>query len=211
MQKRIILLGPQGSGKGTQADMLSKNYGFLYISTGNMFRQEIDRKTELGKRAQHYIQEGKLVPDDITIQMVQRHLQRDEAEQRGFILDGFPRNLYQARALERITEITDALFIDISDDEAVKRISRRRVCVCGMTYHIDYRPPKEEGKCDVCGRELLVRDDDKPDIVKARLRIYHRETEPLLDYYRARGLLRHINGEQSIPEVYADVVKALKM
>lgn len=209
MTRNILIFGAQGSGKGTQAEMLSKNFGFVYISTGNLFRKEIQQHGGLGKAIDQYIKKGKLVPDDITNQMVAKTLLHDDIRHKGFIMEGYPRNKGQMLALEKITHLSDVIVIDISDKEAIFRIGGRMVCVCGKTYHKVFNLPKRQGFCDACGAKLFVRDDDKPKAIKKRLEIYHQETEPLFHYYSKKGILRRIDGEQPIPEVYRDVVKAL--
>lgn len=210
MKRNIIIFGAQASGKGTQAEMLSQEYGLEYISSGNIFRQEIDGKTELGISAQKYINEGKLVPDDVTSKMIMRAIEKTRAKKNGFILDGYPRNESQMKSLEDVVDITDVIVIDISDEEALLRIGGRMVCVCGMSYHNIFKPPKIKNICDKCGRRLLVRKDDKPKAIEKRLNVYHNETEPLFDYYQKKGIVRRINGKQSIENVYKDIKRALK-
>lgn len=207
--KGIIIFGPQGSGKGTQAELLSKEFGSVYIASGNIFRQEIEQKTKLGKAAEGYIRQGQLVPDSLTIEVMQNRLNEPEVKKRGFILDGFPRNEAQMRSLEGIARVTDVVVIDISDTEAVFRIGGRLSCVCGKTYHTTFHPPKNDSLCDACGRKLEVRKDDTPASIRKRLSLYHRETEPVFSYYEKKGMLRRINGAKSIPEVHKEVLKAL--
>jgi len=201
----IIFIGPQGSGKGTQAEMLNKKLNIPYVSPGNIFRENISNKTELGKLAAEYINKGKLAPDSVTNDLVKDRLQNDDVKN-GFILDGYPRNSVQAEFLDRIAKIDVVLEIYISDEEAVSRLAGRRSCKCGAVYHLKYNPPKEEGKCDKCGGTLFVRDDDKEKEIKERLSIYHNQTETLLDNYK--NLVR-INGEQSIEDVHADILKEI--
>jgi len=203
----IIFLGPPTSGKGTQAEMLAKKIGLVSISTGNIFRENIQKKTKLGKIAASFIDKGKLVPDDITNQLIAKTLKKIK---RGFILDGYPRNLSQAKALEKIVKIDSVFYIKISDKEAIQRIVGRRVCpACGRVYHIKVMRPKKKGICDVCGSKLIHREDDRKEVIKKRLKIYHRDTEPVVGFYRKKGLLIEINGEQSIKEVYQDIVGKL--
>lgn len=209
LKKGIIIFGPQGSGKGTQAELLSKKFGSVYIASGNIFRQEIEQKTKLGKAAEGYIRQGRLVPDSLTIKIIQNHLNELEVKKCGFILDGFPRNQAQMRSLETMARITDVVVIDISDQEAVFRIGGRLSCVCGKTYHTTFNPPKNDSLCDACGRKLETRKDDTPASIRKRLSLYHKETEAVFSYYEKKGILKRINGEKSIPEVYKEVLKAL--
>ena len=211
MIKNILIFGPQGSGKGTQAEMLSLKYGIPYISTGNIFRQELSQGTDLGKQAEEFIKAGRLVPDDITNQIVRKRLRQNDVFARGFILDGYPRNRNQMMALEKMVRIDEVVVIDISDKEAIFRIGGRLVCVCGKTYHTVFNPPKVDQLCDACQKKLFIREDDKPQAIQKRLAIYHKETEPLYDYYKEKGILKRINGEQSIPDVHRDVIRALRM
>jgi adenylate kinase len=207
--RKILIFGPQGSGKGTQAELLSRNFGFVYISTGNIFRQEIKDKTKLGKLALKYVNVGKLVPDEIVNAIAIKAIRKPSAQKRGFVLDGYPRSLNQAKALAAETEVTDALLIDLSDKEAIFRISGRRVCKCGRTYHIKFNPPKRKGVCDACGGKLFIRDDDQPAKIKRRLKIYHQEIKPVLQFYKEQGVLKVIDGSPPIPEVFKLVKKAL--
>lgn len=209
MIDKIAIFGPQGSGKGTQAELLAKKLDIDSVSTGNIFRQEIKEKTPFGKKIQINILLGHLVPDKLTIEIVSQKIQDILSRNRGFILDGFPRNKKQMLALQKITELTHVLVIEISDEEAVRRISQRLVCVCGKTYHLKFNPPKNDSLCDECGRQLFVREDDKPHSVKKRLEIYHKATEPLYEYYGKLGILARIDGEQSIQKVYEDIMKVL--
>ncbi len=209
MQRTILIFGAQGSGKGTQAEMLTEKFGFVYVSTGNIFRQEIDKKTKLGIRAESYIRKGKLVPDEITDAIVALRLSQDDARKRGCVFDGYPRNKSQMTALEKIARVTDVIIIEISDKESVFRIGGRLICSCGRTYHTIFHPPKIKNICDNCGKKLIIRDDDRPKSIKKRLEIYHKETEPLFELYEKMGVVRRINGEQSIPHVFKDVAHAL--
>ncbi|MFA6525575.1 MAG: adenylate kinase [Patescibacteria group bacterium] len=206
--KKVVVFGPQGSGKGTQAEIIADDLRLPWISTGNIYRQHIQRQTELGKIAAQYSKEGKLVPDDITNKLVAERLMELDARA-GFVFDGYPRNIVQAKYLNEIAKIDVALEIAISDEEAVRRITGRRICSCGMTYHVKYNPPKKEGICDKCGRKLIHREDDTEPVIKERLAIYHHDTEPVLDMYLNQGVLVRINGEQRIKDVADEIVSKL--
>src|SRR3954469_22586995 len=203
----LIFLGPPGAGKGTQAQRLSKDFRLPYIATGDMLREAVKEGTELGQKAKEYMDAGDLVPDDLIIAMITETMEDPESDD-GFILDGFPRNVPQADALtgameERDRRITAVLLIDVEDEEVVRRISGRRVCVkSGHTYHVDSDPPKHEGVCDQDGSRLIQRDDDKPDTVKKRLETYHEQTEPLVEYYEERNLLRRFDGSRPPTDVH---------
>ena len=209
----LILFGPPGAGKGTQADRLRSDFRLPYISTGDMLRDNVREGTELGKDAQKYMDAGELVPDDVIVAMAAERLGADDAKD-GFILDGFPRTLEQGEALdEQLSDsgrrVTAALLIDVPDEEVVRRISGRRVCIkSGHNYHVDFDPPKNDGVCDQDGSRLIQRDDDKPDVVENRLRVYHAQTEPLIEYYDQRGLMRRIDGTRSPADVH-DHIRAV--
>lgn len=205
----IVIIGPQGSGKGTQANLIAAKYKIANISTGEMFREAVKNQTDLGKAVKAIIDRGDLVPDDLTNELVKERLSKDDC-QFGFILDGYPRNLSQAEYLLTHQKITHVLEIWISDEEAIKRISGRRICSnCGATYHVLYNPPKQENICDRCGGKLTQRDDDNEKSVKQRLKIYHQETESIISFFQKKNLLYRINGEQRIPDVARDVYSVL--
>lgn len=208
----LVLLGVPGAGKGTQARFLEEALHIPQISTGDLFRYNLKNQTELGVLAQSYMDRGDLVPDEVTIRMVEERLKRDDCA-RGAIFDGFPRNLVQASALDVMTEpdggIALAPLIYIEDDEAMRRITGRRVCrTCGAVYHVDFNPPRVAGVCDLDGGELYQRADDQPDTVRNRLYVYYKQTSPLLGYYFAKGLLAQVDGSKPIEEV-ASVLAAL--
>lgn len=209
----LILFGPPGAGKGTQANRLQEDFQLPFISTGEMLRANVTEQTDLGRQAQTYMDAGDLVPDGLIVAMAGERLQHEDAED-GFILDGFPRTLDQAAALDRhLTElgrrVTAALLIDVPDEEVVRRLSGRRVCVkSGHNYHVEFDPPKHDGVCDQDGSRLMQRDDDKPEVIQNRLKVYHDQTEPLVAYYDERGLMRRIDGTRPAPEVH-DHIRAV--
>lgn len=215
----IILMGPPGAGKGTQATKLVEKYNLKQISTGDLFRKAIKEETKYGVIAKYFISFGYLVPDDFTIQMVEEYLQENihtEEFKNGFILDGFPRTIVQARKLQDICDMFDfkidaVINLDIPEDVLVKRLSGRRTCEdCGKSYHIVYNPPKIEGVCDVCGGKLLQRADESEEAVQVRIDTYNRQTKPLIDYYQMKHELINVNGDQTMDEVSQEICKILE-
>jgi len=207
---RIVLLGPPGIGKGSYAKELSKRLGIPHISTGDIFREEIKKETELGKKVKKYVEKGELVPDEIVIEVVRNRLSQPDC-QKGFILDGFPRTLIQAKALNEITKIDIVFNFEAPIDVIIDRVSGRRICrKCGAIYHIRYNPPKKNGICDICGGELYQREDDKPEIVKHRLELYDKQFKPIVEYYEKKGLLVTINAARKINEVVDECISIIK-
>jgi adenylate kinase len=203
----LVLLGPPGAGKGTQAERLVTDFDLPYYATGDILRAAVKDETDLGKEAKGYMDRGELVPDDLICKVIMERIDEPEAED-GFLLDGFPRNKEQADILgdaleRRERKLTAVLLIDASDDEVIKRISGRRVCVKNQhVYHVDFDPPKHEGVCDQDGSRLIQRDDDKPETIKKRLEVYHGQTKPLIDYYESQGNLRRFDGSRTPSEVH---------
>ena len=211
---KIIMLGAPGAGKGTQAKKIAEKYGIPHISTGDIFRANIKGGTELGMKAKSYMDQGQLVPDDVTIGMLLDRISEADCAD-GYVLDGFPRTIPQAESLtaalkERGEKIDYAVNVDVPDDNIINRMSGRRACVgCGATYHVVYNAPKSEDICDTCGEKLILRDDDKPETVKNRLLVYHDQTQPLIDYYKKEGVLVEVDGTQNLEKVFQDIVAVL--
>jgi adenylate kinase len=209
-QLNLILFGPPGAGKGTQAERLRKDFELPYIATGDMLRANVKDQTELGKQAKVYMDAGDLVPDELILAMAADRLHEDDAQD-GFILDGFPRTVEQAQALEKQLSdmgrrVTAALLIDVPDEEVIRRLSGRRMCVkSGHSYHVEFDPPKHDGVCDQDGSRLVQRDDDKPEVIENRLRVYHDKTKPLVSYYDELGLMRRIDGTREPADVHGHI------
>lgn len=212
---KIIMLGAPGAGKGTQAKKIAAKYSIPHISTGDIFRANIKNGTELGKKAKTYMDQGLLVPDDLVVDLVVDRVNQADCAN-GYVLDGFPRTIPQAEALTdalgKLGQKVDyAIDVDVPDENIVNRMSGRRACVgCGATYHITYAPTKEEGICDACGKELILRDDDKPETVQKRLNVYHEQTQPLIDYYTREGILRTVDGTIDINDVFRSITEILE-
>ena len=211
---KIIMLGAPGAGKGTQAKKIAEKYQIPHVSTGDIFRSNIKEGTQLGRKAKEYMDQGALVPDELTIGMLMDRIQQEDCRN-GYVLDGFPRTIPQAESLQKaITEmgqkIDFAINVDVPDENIINRMSGRRACIsCGATYHIVYNPSKVAGICDVCGSELVLRDDDKPETVKKRLAVYHDQTRPLIDYYKEAGVLVNVDGTQELNKVFSDITDIL--
>ena len=208
---KLILLGAPGAGKGTQAEILCDKLKVPAVSTGNIIREEIKNGTEIGLKAKSYVDAGGLVPDEIVVDMLKKRLVQDDCKN-GYILDGFPRNVEQARVLDKMGIVIDRVIdIDVKDEDIVRRLSGRRVCSsCGSSYHMLYKAPAQEGVCDRCSGELIIRDDDKPETVKDRLHVYHELTEPLKDYYHAAGKLFVVEGQEELAETTKLTLAALE-
>ncbi|MGB9867165.1 MAG: adenylate kinase [Bacillota bacterium] len=211
---RIVFLGPPGAGKGTQAELMSRKFSIPRIAPGDLFRKAVAENSDLGRTVKEYLDAGRLVPDEITVGLIRARITGDSARA-GFILDGFPRNLVQARALEQmLTELglslDAAVYITVPVERLVERSAGRMVCSkCGAAYHVRFNPPRVERVCDACGGELYQRDDDRPETVTQRLQVYERDTAPLVEYYRQRGLLKEIDGDQPVEKVFQDIQEAL--
>ena len=211
---KIIMLGAPGAGKGTQAKKIAEKYSIPHISTGDIFRANIKNGTELGKKAKEYMDQGLLVPDELTCDLVVDRINQEDCSN-GYILDGFPRTIPQAEALGAAltkmgTSIDFAIDVDVPDSNIVNRMSGRRACVgCGATYHLVFNAPKKEGICDVCGEKLILRDDDRQETVQKRLTVYHDQTQPLIDYYKNAGVLKTVDGTADMEDVFAAIVSIL--
>jgi adenylate kinase len=211
---KIIMLGAPGAGKGTQAKMIAEKYGIPHVSTGDIFRANIKEQTELGMEAKKYMDQGLLVPDELTVKILLDRVAKDDCKN-GYVLDGFPRTIPQAEVLDKaVTELGEkidfAINVDVKDENIIRRMSGRRACLkCGATYHIEHIPPKKEGICDKCGSELVLRDDDKPETVEKRLKVYHEQTQPLIDYYNKKKILREVDGSQDMKDVFNAIVSIL--
>lgn len=211
---KIIMLGAPGAGKGTQAKMIADKFGIPHISTGDIFRANIKNGTELGKKAKEFMDKGQLVPDELTVEILLDRVAADDCKN-GYVLDGFPRTIPQADVLDKeLTKLGDkvdfAINVDVPDENIVRRMSGRRACLkCGATYHIEHIPPKKEGICDTCGSELVQRDDDKPETVQNRLKVYHEQTQPLIEYYDGKNILKTVDGTKDMQEVFNNIVSIL--
>lgn len=205
----LVLLGAPGAGKGTQAKMLAGKYGILHISTGDILRENVGNNTELGKKAKEYMDKGELVPDTVLIDIIKDRLSKPDTDD-GFLLDGYPRTIPQAVALDYIfgqlgKRLDVVIDIKVQDEELVARLAGRRMCKCGASYHVKFNPPKRDGICDVCSRELYQRDDDTESSVKTRLVAYYNQTHPLIDYYTDKGLLRTVSGTGDIGDIFGEI------
>jgi len=209
-EMKMVFLGPPGVGKGTYARAVSKEFGIPHISTGDIFREEIARGSELGRKVKEYVEKGLLVPDEIVVEVVKKRLSQPDCR-RGFILDGFPRTISQARALDEFAPPNLALLFVAPDEVIVERISGRRICAwCGAIYHVKYMPPKYPGICDRCGGPLIQRRDDRPEVVRERLKVYRETFTPIIDYYRGKGILREVDASEQAPVVVPRVIKVIK-
>ncbi len=211
---KIIMLGAPGAGKGTQAKIIADKYQIPHISTGDIFRANIKNGTELGMEAKKYMDQGLLVPDELTVKILLDRVAQPDCKD-GYVLDGFPRTIPQAKVLdEALVELGDAIDyainVDVPDENIIKRMSGRRACLsCGATYHIEHIPPKTEGVCDKCGQPLVLRDDDKPETVQNRLHVYHEQTQPLIDFYSEKGVLKTVDGTVDMKDVFDAIVEIL--
>ncbi|MBM6971088.1 adenylate kinase [Mordavella massiliensis] len=211
---KVVMLGAPGAGKGTQAKKIAAKYSIPHISTGDIFRANIKNGTELGKKAKTYMDQGLLVPDELVVDLVVDRVNQEDCAN-GYVLDGFPRTIPQAEALTKALagqgqKLDYAIDVDVPDENIVRRMGGRRACVgCGATYHLEYAPSKQEGICDTCGGELILRDDDKPETVTKRLGVYHEQTQPLIDYYTNAGILKRVDGTVDIDEVFQAITEIL--
>ena len=212
---KMLMLGAPGAGKGTQAQMIADKYKVPHISTGDIFRANIKNGTELGMEAKKYMDQGLLVPDELTVKILLDRVAKEDCKD-GYVLDGFPRTIPQAEVLdkalaERGESIDYAVDVDVPDENIVKRMSGRRACLsCGATFHLEHVPPKEEGICDRCGKELVLRDDDKEETVLNRLKVYHDQTQPLIQFYKDKGVMQAVDGTKSMQEVFDAIVAILE-
>lgn len=212
---KIIMLGAPGAGKGTQAQMIADQYKIPHISTGDIFRENVKNGTELGMEAKKYMDKGELVPDELTVRILLDRVAKDDCRN-GYVLDGFPRTIPQAEVLDKeITEIGDkidyAIDVDVPDENIIRRMSGRRACLsCGSTFHVEHIPPKQEGICDRCGKELVLRDDDREETVKNRLGVYHEQTQPLIEFYKKKNILKTVDGTQDMQDVFAAITAILE-
>lgn len=212
---KIIMLGAPGAGKGTQAKLIADKYGIPHISTGDIFRANIKNGTPLGMEAKSYMDQGLLVPDELTVKILLDRVAQEDCK-KGYVLDGFPRTIPQAEVLDQELaklhdQIDHAIDVDVPDENIIRRMGGRRACVsCGATYHIEYIKPHKEGICDDCGQELVLRDDDKPETVGKRLDVYHEQTQPLIDFYDHKGILRTVDGTQDMQDVFDAIVAILE-
>ena len=211
---KIIMLGAPGAGKGTQAQMIADKYGIPHVSTGDIFRENGKNGTELGMEAKKYMDQGALVPDELTVRILLDRVAQDDCKN-GYVLDGFPRTIPQAEVLDKaIKELGDkidyAIDVEVPDENIIRRMSGRRACLsCGSTFHIEHVPPKKEGICDRCGKELILRDDDKEETVKNRLDVYHKQTQPLIDYYTGQNILKTVDGTADMMDVFTAITEIL--
>lgn len=211
---KIVLLGAPGAGKGTQAKKIAEKFDIPHISTGDIFRENIKNQTQLGKKAKEYIDQGLLVPDELVLELIIDRLNEPDCKN-GYVLDGFPRTIPQAIALDEALDkkndrIKHAIDVDVPDEVIIRRMSGRRVCLnCGRTYHIETLRPKVEGICDYCDSKLVLREDDKQETVQKRLKVYHEQTQPLLDYYKKKGILYSVNGTKDIDDIYNEIINVL--
>ena len=214
VKMKIIMLGAPGAGKGTQAKKIAETYNIPHVSTGDIFRMNIKNGTELGMEAKKYMDQGLLVPDELTVRILLDRVAQDDCKN-GYVLDGFPRNIPQAEVLEdALSKLGDqidyAIDVEVPDENIIRRMGGRRACLsCGATFHIEHVPPKKEGVCDQCGQELVLRDDDKPETVKNRLQVYHEQTQPLIDFYSGKGVLKTVDGTQDMQDVFDAIVEIL--
>ncbi len=212
---KIIMLGAPGAGKGTQAKKIAEKYGIPHISTGDIFRANIKNQTELGMKAKSYMDQGMLVPDELTLELIMDRFTNDDCKN-GYVLDGFPRTIPQAEALTKALSdkqdaVDYAINVDVPDEAIVSRMSGRRACLaCGGTYHIKFNPTKVEGICDACGGELVLRNDDKPETVQKRLDVYHEQTQPLIDYYQTQNILKEVDGTLPLEDVFQAIIAILE-